>query len=119
MGGGTNIYDLGRGQIATTLFPVMGVEPPKPEGPNSRPPIRPNVPCETQQRPDLRTTIGAPPPKMNAALPAPVLLKAQQQTVKYLRSVSRRERLHVRVLDGWATRSEAQRVAAAARKAGP
>ncbi len=119
VGGGTNIYDLGRGQIATTLFPVMGVEPPKPEGPNARPPIRPNVPCETQQRPDLRTTIGAPPPKMNAALPAPVLLKAQQQTVKYLRSVSRRERLHVRVLDGWATRSEAQRVAAAARKAGP
>lgn len=56
---------------------------------------------------------------MNAALPAPVLLKAQQQTVKYLRSVARRERLHVRVLDGWATRSEAQRVAAAAAKAGP
>lgn len=41
VGGGTNIYDLGRGQIATTLFPVMGVEPPKPEGPNARPPIAP------------------------------------------------------------------------------
>ncbi len=118
VGGGSNLYDFGNGNVATTLFPVLGVEPPLPQGPNARPPIRPNVPCETQQRPDLRTTIGPPPPRMNATLPTPTLVGAQKATVKYLRSVLRSEHLHVKVLSGWAHRSDAQRVAAAARKAG-
>jgi virulence factor Mce-like protein len=55
---GTNVYALGGvdsalGQrFGITNFPLEGINPPKAE----RPPSRYDVPCETQERPDLRTT---------------------------------------------------------------
>src|SRR3954451_20041252 len=65
-GNGLNVYALGGvdthlGQrFGITNFPIMGVNPPK----ANRPPSRYDVPCETQQAPDLRTIPGAAPPQM-------------------------------------------------------
>ncbi|MDX6649146.1 MAG: phospholipid/cholesterol/gamma-HCH transport system substrate-binding protein [Solirubrobacteraceae bacterium] len=44
-------------RVGLTNFPLKGVNPP----PSERPPSRYDVPCETQQRPDLSTIPGAPP----------------------------------------------------------
>ncbi|MEJ7893035.1 MAG: MlaD family protein [Solirubrobacteraceae bacterium] len=56
--GGAETVQLGNGIFGLPLFPVQGVNPPKP---TSRPPIRPNVPCETQESPNLETIPEGPP----------------------------------------------------------
>ncbi|MDX6699351.1 MAG: phospholipid/cholesterol/gamma-HCH transport system substrate-binding protein [Solirubrobacteraceae bacterium] len=59
-GNGTNVYALGGAdpqfgqRFGISNFPITGVNPPKAE----RPPSRYDVPCETQQAPDLRTIPG-------------------------------------------------------------
>jgi len=62
-GNGSTVYavsgadkTLGK-RVSLTNFPLKGVNPP----PSERPPSRYDVPCETQQRPDLSTIPGAPP----------------------------------------------------------
>ncbi len=57
--GGTETVQLGRGIFGIPLFPVAGVNPPPPE---NRPPLRADVPCETQEPPDLNTVPQGPPP---------------------------------------------------------
>jgi phospholipid/cholesterol/gamma-HCH transport system substrate-binding protein len=44
---------VGNGQVMLSDREILGANPPKPA---KRPPLRPDVPCETQERPDLRTT---------------------------------------------------------------
>jgi phospholipid/cholesterol/gamma-HCH transport system substrate-binding protein len=56
--GGTNLVQFAPGVFGTTALPLLGVNPPKPQ---ARPPLRSDVPCETQQPPDLRSKPGAPP----------------------------------------------------------
>jgi phospholipid/cholesterol/gamma-HCH transport system substrate-binding protein len=51
-------YPLNDGRFMFTGLPLEGVNPPKSPG---QPPYRADVPCETQERPDLRTKIGQPP----------------------------------------------------------
>ena len=58
--GGTNLVQFAPNTFGTTALPLLGVNPPKP---NSRPPLRNDVPCENQQPPDLRSKAGAPPPQ--------------------------------------------------------
>ncbi|HVE69397.1 MAG TPA: MlaD family protein [Solirubrobacteraceae bacterium] len=65
-GNGTNVYALGGvdpqfGQrFGISNFPITGVNPPRAE----RPPSRYDVPCETQEPPDLRTIPGPAPTPM-------------------------------------------------------
>ncbi len=59
-GGGTETVTLGRGLFGTTGGNV-GNNPPKA---TRRPPLRGDVPCETQQAPDLRTQAGPGPRKV-------------------------------------------------------
>ena len=60
---------LGDSRFFFTDLPVQGVNPPaKKDGP---PPLRPEVPCETQERPDLRTKIQAPPQQVRINQNAP------------------------------------------------
>jgi ABC-type transporter Mla subunit MlaD len=65
-GNGANIYNLsgqpaGAGGIfGAATSPLQGVKP----GKLNRPPLRPNVPCETQVPPDLSATQQAPPAKV-------------------------------------------------------
>lgn len=60
---GTNVYALGGAdpqfgqRFGISNFPITGVNPPKAE----RPPSRYDVPCETQESPDLRTIPGPAP----------------------------------------------------------
>jgi phospholipid/cholesterol/gamma-HCH transport system substrate-binding protein len=61
--GGTNLVDFGNNTFGTTALPILGVNPQKP---TKRPPLNENVPCETQQTPDLRSTPGAPPKQRKA-----------------------------------------------------
>jgi virulence factor Mce-like protein len=56
--GGTNLVTLRPGVFATTDLPFLGTNPPKPK---ERPPLVADVPCETQQAPDLRSQPGPPP----------------------------------------------------------
>jgi hypothetical protein len=49
---------LGTGTFLLTDRPILGANPPKPA---KRSPLRGDVPCETQQQPDLRTKQVAPP----------------------------------------------------------
>src|SRR5215211_4795789 len=58
--GGTNLVQFSPGVFGTTALPLLGVNPPKPQ---ARPPLRNDVPCETQQPPDLRSKAGDPPPQ--------------------------------------------------------
>ena len=48
----------GGDRFLLTDRPLLGANPPRPD---QRPPLRPDVPCETQQQPDLRTRQAAPP----------------------------------------------------------
>jgi len=59
-GGGTETVTLGRGLFGTTPGNV-GNNPPKAK---RKPPLRPDVACETQQAPDLRTQQGPGPRKV-------------------------------------------------------
>jgi virulence factor Mce-like protein len=57
--GGFETLQLGNGVLGVPLFPVEGVNPPQPP---ARPPLRPDVPCETQEPPNLETVPAGPPP---------------------------------------------------------
>ena len=52
-------FATGDGRRFYTTEPIQGINPPK--ALKGRPPLMPLVPCETQQRPDLRTKVQAPP----------------------------------------------------------
>ncbi|PTL60232.1 MlaD family protein [Paraconexibacter algicola] len=54
--GGSYVTPLGQGQLLLTDTPVGGVNPMPPTG--GRSPLRADVPCETQEAPDLRSTPG-------------------------------------------------------------
>ena len=56
--GASYAYPLGGEAFYVTPEPLLGVNPPKPE---ERSPLVPDVPCETQQPPDLRTIPGQAP----------------------------------------------------------
>ncbi|HEX8103777.1 MAG TPA: MlaD family protein [Solirubrobacteraceae bacterium] len=60
LAGGTNLIQLAPGRFATSALPIKGANPPKPP---TRPPLNPDAPCENQERADLRSTAGAPPPQ--------------------------------------------------------
>jgi phospholipid/cholesterol/gamma-HCH transport system substrate-binding protein len=61
--GGTNLVNFGNNTFGTTALPILGVNPPKP---TKRPPLDEDVPCETQQTPDLRSIPGQPPEQHKA-----------------------------------------------------
>ncbi len=67
LGGGTVANSLGGDRIFLTTSPIIGTNPPKPA---KRTPLRPDVACETQEAPDLRTIPGAAPPSRRIQIPA-------------------------------------------------
>ncbi len=56
--GGAETLNLGNGLFGSTLEPISGVNPPPVR---DRPPLRPDVPCETQEPPDLGSIPKGPP----------------------------------------------------------
>lgn len=63
---GDRTVSLGNGLFAQALFPILGTNPPKPA---SVPPMRGDVPCETQEPPDLRTRVGPGEKQVASGLP--------------------------------------------------
>jgi phospholipid/cholesterol/gamma-HCH transport system substrate-binding protein len=92
--GGTNLVTFGPGVFGTTALPILGVNPRKPNG---RPPLRADVPCETQQPPDLRSTPGAPPPQRQADTSSPLFqqrwAKVRQYGIDLMKAQLQREGL--------------------------
>ena len=63
---GDRTVNIGNGFFAQAYQPLIGTNPPKPD---ARPPLRPDVPCETQEGPDLRTIPGPPDTEVARGLP--------------------------------------------------
>jgi virulence factor Mce-like protein len=59
---------VGDGRFFFTDLPVLGVNPPKAP---RQPEYRPDVPCETQEAPDMRSKPGAPPQQVRINQHAP------------------------------------------------
>jgi hypothetical protein len=64
--GGLYSIPNGVGGFMLTDRPLLGTNPP----PGPRSPLKPGVPCETQQQPDLRTIPGELPTARRAVVPA-------------------------------------------------
>jgi phospholipid/cholesterol/gamma-HCH transport system substrate-binding protein len=67
LGSGNFAYPLQQDKLFLTTAPLIGTNPPKPP---KRTPLRSDVPCETQQGPDLRTVPGTVPQPTKAQIPA-------------------------------------------------
>jgi virulence factor Mce-like protein len=57
--GGNYTYPAGAGKFIQSTAPLLGVNPPPPA---KKTPFRPDVPCETQEQPDLRSEPASLPP---------------------------------------------------------
>ena len=114
--GGIETFQLGEGLFGTALFPIVGVNPPKPA---ARPPLRPDVACETQQPPDLRTVPGDPPPSVRTNPDDPKVkaryAKARETAIAVLADELKQAGVGGKVLDTEATLDD---VRALARRAG-
>ncbi|HVL94813.1 MAG TPA: hypothetical protein VM266_03035, partial [Solirubrobacteraceae bacterium] len=110
--GGIETFQLGQGLFGTSMLPVAGVNPPKP---TSRPPLRPDVACETQQRPDLRTRAGDPPQKVRVDRDSPAVrtreARARETAIVQLREDLRKAGIEIPVLDQDATEATVQALA--------
>jgi phospholipid/cholesterol/gamma-HCH transport system substrate-binding protein len=92
-------YPFGTDRFFFTGNPIQGVNPPVPEN-HKRSPLRSDVPCETQQPPDLRTIPGGGP--NGFPLPAPSLDQLRtplEDTVDFLRTQIRQQGLDLKVSD--------------------
>jgi virulence factor Mce-like protein len=101
------------GNFTLTGAPVQGVNPPKKQG-QLPPPLRPDVPCETQERPDLRTRIQEPPQAIRVNQSSPAARARYEQAKEYALGWTRRllrtqgEKLKVRTRE--LTRPELARI---------
>jgi phospholipid/cholesterol/gamma-HCH transport system substrate-binding protein len=66
-GGPSYAYPMGTDRFFLTAAPLIGTNPAKPA---QKSPLRPDVPCETQQSPDLRSVPGAAPEGQKVSIPA-------------------------------------------------
>jgi virulence factor Mce-like protein len=112
--GGTNLVQFSPGVFGTTALPLLGVNPPKPE---RRPPLRNDVPCETQQPPDLRSKAGAPPQQRRINVDNPAFkarwAKVREFGIDWMRQSLEREGLadKFKVLDKDVTKAGVERMA--------
>jgi phospholipid/cholesterol/gamma-HCH transport system substrate-binding protein len=92
--GGTNMVTLKPGQFALNAAPIQGFNPPPPKTP---PPLNADVPCETQQPPNLASRPGAPPEQKKLDVTNPKYKAryafAKERAVKWLRGQLKREGL--------------------------
>jgi hypothetical protein len=83
--GGTNLVTLRPGVFGVTPFPIIGANPPRP---NARPPLNPEVRCQSQEPPDLHSVPGAPPEQKSIDTSTPEyqarLAKARSYAIDWL-----------------------------------
>jgi len=109
--GGAETLNLGNGLFGSTLDPIVGNNPPPVR---NRPPLRPDVPCETQEQPDLRSIPKGPPQAVSTAGSASSQRQARAQSVavELMRRRLRDEGQDTKVLDRPITLAEIRRLAA-------
>ena len=94
---------VGNGQVMMSDRPIIGANPPKPA---KRPPLRPDVPCETQEQPDLRTN----PTKVESfrirQAPAEAEAAARKKAVEWLEDEAKSLGQSVKVVDEALTEGE-------------
>jgi phospholipid/cholesterol/gamma-HCH transport system substrate-binding protein len=103
--GGLETVSLGGGLIGVTATPFLGVNPPVQR---ESPPLRPDVPCETQEPPNLETVVGAPPASRRIDTPAvrERVAKSAKAAAAVLNERFKREGSNLRVGDRMATEAE-------------
>ncbi len=98
--GGTLTYSLQPGLFGQALTKIVGVQPGLPPG-GHRPPLEPNVPCETQPPiRDLSAPVAAPPQQTSSSLWAPGALLRQQsagvQALGVIKDIAKTEGMSVK-----------------------
>ena len=110
--GGVETFQLGEGFFGTSALPIAGVNPPKAK---SRPPLRPEVACETQQTPDLRTVVGEPPARVKADWKSPAaqtrLAKSRETALIWMEQVMKDSGMDAKLVDEDATLADIQAIA--------
>jgi phospholipid/cholesterol/gamma-HCH transport system substrate-binding protein len=92
-------YPFGTDKFFFNDNPIQGVNPPVPQG-HKRSPLRPDVPCETQQQPDLRTIPDNAPNGFPLSAPSlDQLTKPLQDTVQFLQTQVKEQGLDLKVSD--------------------
>jgi virulence factor Mce-like protein len=92
-------YPFGTDKFFFANNPIQGVNPPVPQG-HKRSPLRPDVPCETQQPPDLRTIPDNAPNGFPLSTPSlDQLTKPLRDTVQYLQTQIKEQGLDLKVSD--------------------
>ncbi len=118
--GGPQTVTLGSGLLGTTASPMVGVNPP-PQRQIS--PLRGDVPCETQQPPDLSTAPGAPPATVRTDASSAAARRreraAQQTAVESMRRSLRDAGSQLKVSARAATGADVRAGRAAVRRAAP
>jgi hypothetical protein len=100
--GGTFTYSLQPGLFGQSLTKIVGVQPGLPPG-GRRPPLQPNVPCETQPAiKSVDTPVTAPPKQVASDLSAPGAklrwLSAAQATINLVKDEVKLNHLGMRVV---------------------
>jgi phospholipid/cholesterol/gamma-HCH transport system substrate-binding protein len=120
--GGAETVQLGNGVFGFPISNLSGVNPPKPAG---RPPLEPDVPCETQEKPNLQSIAQGPPAttgQSGSGLPVelPPIVRKRYEKAKETAIIETREALRREGIDAKATTKDATRamVDAQARRAG-
>ncbi|CAN5123944.1 hypothetical protein BH20ACT16_BH20ACT16_11440 [soil metagenome] len=108
--GGAETLNIGNGLFGTLAEPLVGNNPPPIR---ERPPLKPEVPCETQEPPDLRSIPKGPPPSINTSTAAARSRETKVQTaaVAVLRAELQRKGSDVKVLDRAITIDEIRSIA--------
>jgi phospholipid/cholesterol/gamma-HCH transport system substrate-binding protein len=92
-------YPLNDGRLFVTGLPLQGVNPPK----AGQPPLRSDVPCETQEPPDLRSEPQDPPPAKRVNFEHPQVkaaqAEAQAKAIEWLKRELKFADLDIGVLD--------------------
>jgi ABC-type transporter Mla subunit MlaD len=109
--GGAETLNLGNGIFGSVAEPIVGNNPPPIR---DRPPLKPDVPCETQQPPDLRSIPKGPPPIVatDEAASRTRESKAQAAAVAVLRNQLKARGSDLKVLDHAITLDEIKQIAA-------
>jgi len=108
--GGAETLNIGNGLFGTVVEPLVGNNPPPIR---TRPPLKPDVPCETQEPPDLRSIPKGPPPSVDTSGAASRTreTKAQAAAVAVLRAELKARGSDIKVLDRAITVDEIRRIA--------
>lgn len=107
--GGAETLNLGNGLFGSAIAPIVGINP-APD--KTRPPLQPDVPCETQQPPDLGSIPAGPPAAVDTSgVPLPREKKATATAVAIERRQLKSAGSRTKVSDRLATLADLRKIA--------